>query len=92
MIDATRTLLGYGDGKTRVVPGHGAVGDKSALRGQLELLQLTHERLSPFGEKKATLDEVLAAKPLADLDDKWGRGFVRSPLFTRLAYGQWLDR
>jgi len=35
------------------------------------------------------MDEVLAKAPLADLDDKWGRGFLRSPVYTRMTYGQW---
>lgn len=90
MIASTKTLLAVGDEKTRVVPGHGPVGEKSALQAQLGLLELTRERLAPFGERKASMDEVLATKPLADLDDKWGRGFLRSPVFTRMAYGQWV--
>ena len=89
MIAGTQRLLTLGDDKTRVVPGHGPVGDKSALRAQLELLTLVHDRLAPMGAKKMTMDEVVAAAPLADLDDKWGRGFLRSPVFTKMAYGQW---
>jgi cyclase len=92
MIAASRLLLTLGDDHTRVIPGHGPVGDKTALRAQLDLLNVVHDRLAPFGEKKATLEEVLAANPLGDLDDKWGRGFVRSPLYTRMAYGQWVKR
>ena len=38
------------------------------------------------------MEEVLAKQPLADLDAKWGRGFLRSPVYTRMAYGQWLTR
>lgn len=92
MIAATRKLLEFTDAKTRVVPGHGPLSDKGTLEEQLLLLMLTHERLAPFGERKATMDEVLAKQPLADFDDKWGRGFLRSPLYTRMTYGQWLIR
>ena len=92
MIAATRQLLDLTDAKTRVVPGHGPMADKSTLAAQLALLSLTHDRLAPLGEKKATMDEVLAKAPLADLDEKWGRGFLRSPVYTRMAYGQWLTR
>lgn len=92
MVAASRLLLNLGDDRTRVIPGHGPVGNKTALKAQLDLLSLVHDRLAPLGEKKAMLEEVLAANPLADLDDKWGRGFIRSPVFTRMAYGQWVKR
>ena len=89
---ATKLLLTMGDEKTRVVPGHGVIGDKTAIRAQLELLNVVHDRLAPLGEKKMTMEEAVTAAPLADLDEKWGRGFVRSPLFTRMAYGQWVTK
>jgi glyoxylase-like metal-dependent hydrolase (beta-lactamase superfamily II) len=92
MIAASKHLLTVGDDQTRVIPGHGPVGDKAAIRAQLDLLTLAHDRLAPFGAKHASMDEVLAAKPFADLDDKWGRGFLRSEMFTRMAYGQWLQK
>ena len=92
MIAATKRLLDLTDAKTRVIPGHGPLADKSTLTAQHSLLSLTHDRLAPLGEKKMSMDEVVAKAPLADLDDKWGRGFLRSPLYTRMAYGQWVTR
>ena len=92
MIAATKRLLDLTDAKTRVIPGHGPMADKSTLKAQLDLLSLTHDRLAPLAEKKMSMDDVVAKAPLADLDDKWGRGFLRSPLYTRMAYGQWLTR
>jgi len=92
MIAATGQLLELSDAKTRIIPGHGPLSDKATLDAQRALLALTHDRLAPLGEKKASMEEVLAKAPLADLDDKWGRGFLRSPLYTRMAYGQWVTR
>jgi glyoxylase-like metal-dependent hydrolase (beta-lactamase superfamily II) len=90
MIAASKRVLELCDTKTRIVPGHGPMADKTTLAAQLALLELTRDRLAPLGEKKLSIDEVLAKAPLADLDDKWGRGFLRSPIYTRMAYGQWL--
>lgn len=89
---ATKSLLALVDDKTRVVPGHGAMAGKPELTAQHDLLRLTQDRLAPFADKKAPMQEVLDKNPFADLDDKWGRGFVRSPLYTRMAYGQWLKK
>jgi glyoxylase-like metal-dependent hydrolase (beta-lactamase superfamily II) len=89
-IAATQKLLEMVDDKTRVVPGHGPMSTKAELTAQHDLLRLTRERLAPLAEKNLPMQEVLDKKPFADLDDKWGRGFVRSPLYTRMTYGQWV--
>jgi hypothetical protein len=33
-----------------------------------------------------TTREAIAARPLADLDAVWGKGFLTSGMFTRIAY------
>ena len=44
-------------------------------------------------EQGMSLDEILAAKPLVYLEDKWGQGIVKARLFTRIVYqsetGDW---
>ena len=37
-------------------------------------------------ERRETADQVVAAKPTADLDVKWGRSVISGALFTRLVY------
>jgi cyclase len=91
-IAATQKLLEMVDDKTRVVPGHGPMSTRAELTAQHDLLRLTRDRLAPLAEKKLSMQEVLDKKPFADLDDKWGRGFLRSPLYTRMAYGQWVTK
>jgi glyoxylase-like metal-dependent hydrolase (beta-lactamase superfamily II) len=89
-IAAAKTLLDMTDDKTRVVPGHGPLSTKATLTAQYDLLRLVRDRLAPLADKKLSLQEAVDQKPLADLDDQWGRGMIRSPLFTRMAYGQWV--
>jgi cyclase len=92
MIASTKLLLSRVSDKTRIIPGHGPMARKPDLQAQLGLLELVRTKLEPLGQAKTSMDEVLAKAPLADLDDKWGRGFLRSPVFTRMAYGQWLTK
>jgi hypothetical protein len=44
-------------------------------------------------EQGMSLNEILAAKPLAHLDEKWAQGIVKGRLFTRIVYqsetGDW---
>jgi hypothetical protein len=63
-----------------VIPGHGAVGDKSQLAFYRDLLAGTRERVAALKKQGKSLDEIVAAKPTAATDAKWGNGF-RSPSY-----------
>src|SRR5580698_294106 len=78
MIRATEATLAKVTGKMIVIPGHGAVGDKSKLAMYRDLLVGTRERVAALKKQGKSLDEIVAAKPTAATDAKWGNGF-RSP-------------
>jgi glyoxylase-like metal-dependent hydrolase (beta-lactamase superfamily II) len=78
MIRATEINLAKVTDKMIVIPGHGAVGDKSQLAFYRDLLVGTRERVAALKKQGKSLDEIVAAKPTAATDAKWGNGF-RSP-------------
>jgi glyoxylase-like metal-dependent hydrolase (beta-lactamase superfamily II) len=78
MIRAAETNLAKVTDKMIVIPGHGAVGDKSQLAFYRDLLVGTREKVAAFKKQGKSLDEIVAAKPTAATDAKWGNGF-RSP-------------
>ena len=61
-----------------VIPGHGAVGDKPQLAFYRDLLVGTREKVAALKKQDKSLDEIVASKPTAATDAKWGNGF-RSP-------------
>jgi cyclase len=63
---------------TVVIPGHGNVADYQALVDYNEMLKLVRERLVALMAEGATLDQVYAANPTADFDEKFGSniGFI----------------
>jgi len=63
---------------TVVIPGHGNVADYQALVDYNEMLKLVRERLVALMAEGATLDQVYAANPTADFDEKLGSniGFI----------------
>ena len=63
---------------TVVIPGHGNVADYQALVDYNEMLKLVRERLVTLMAEGATLDQVYAANPTADFDEKFGSniGFI----------------
>jgi glyoxylase-like metal-dependent hydrolase (beta-lactamase superfamily II) len=58
--------------KSRIVPGHGPVADKAALLDYRTMLETVRERMAQLIKEGKSEDDVVAAKPLADLDAKMG--------------------
>ena len=78
MIRATEANLAKVTASMIVIPGHGAVSDKSQLTFYRDLLAGTREKVAALKKQGKSLDEIVAAKPTAATDAEWGNGF-RSP-------------
>jgi len=78
MIQATQANLARVTDTMIVIPGHGAIGGKSQLAFYRDLLVGTREKVAALKKQGKSLDEIVAAKPTAATDAKWGNGF-RSP-------------
>jgi len=86
MIAGAAKLLAVADNSTKVVPGHGALGTKADLAKYREMLMTVRERLQKLKTAGKSVDEAVAAKPLADLDATWGKGLFNSDTFIQIAY------
>ena len=86
MIAATEQIMKIAGDKTRLVPGHGPLASKKDLVAFHDMLTTVRERLSKLVAQGKTLDEVLAAKPLADLDPIWGQRLFHASHFERIVY------
>ena len=75
MIRAAEANVARVTDKTIVIPGHGPIGNKSQLIEFRDMLVSVREKVSTLKKEGKSLDEVVAAKPTADYDAKWG-GFV----------------
>ena len=79
-------MLAMIDKNTKVVPGHGPLGNKADLRNFRDMLVLARDRVQKLKDAKKTLDEAVAAKLFSDLDPVWGNGFLKGDTFTRVVY------
>ena len=71
MIAATDVYLKLTNAKTRIVPGHGPLADKAALTEYRTMLVTARDRMAKLVKEGKSEDDVVAAKPFADLDAKW---------------------
>jgi glyoxylase-like metal-dependent hydrolase (beta-lactamase superfamily II) len=66
-IRGAERIFELADSSTRVIPGHGPVSRRDDVRAYRDLLVAVRDRLIHLIEAGKTVDEVLAANPLADL-------------------------
>jgi glyoxylase-like metal-dependent hydrolase (beta-lactamase superfamily II) len=86
MIRATEANLTKVSDKMIVIPGHGAIGDKSQLASYRDMLAAVRDKVAALKKQGKTLDEIVAAKPTAAWDAKWGGGFMNPRMFTGLVF------
>ena len=73
MVQAMEIAIDLAGPDTRVIPGHGeGVSDREGMVEVLTMLTTIKERVQVLLDQGMTLDEVIAASPLADLDERWG--------------------
>jgi glyoxylase-like metal-dependent hydrolase (beta-lactamase superfamily II) len=72
--------------KSIVIPGHGPVGDKKTLGEFRDMLTTIREKVAGLKKQGKSMDEVVAAKPTAGFDAKWGTFVIAGDFFTRLVY------
>jgi glyoxylase-like metal-dependent hydrolase (beta-lactamase superfamily II) len=71
---------------TIVVPGHGPIGNKAALIEFRDMLVAIREKVAGLKRQGMTVFEVIAAKPTAAFDAKWGQFLITPSAFTGLVY------
>jgi glyoxylase-like metal-dependent hydrolase (beta-lactamase superfamily II) len=86
MIKAAEANLAMVKDKSVVVPGHGPVGGKTEMIEYRDVLAAIRDRVAALKGEGKSFDEIVAAKPTAAYDAKWGRGFVNGEFFTKLVY------
>ncbi|MEO7456877.1 MAG: MBL fold metallo-hydrolase [Gemmatimonadaceae bacterium] len=85
-IAAVDRVLALSNDSTKLVPGHGDVGTRRQLREYRHMLVSLRDRVAPLVARGMTIEQVIAAKPLASLDARWGQSFIPSELALRIVY------
>lgn len=86
MIAAADRVLKVASEKTRLIPGHGPVATKADLQAFRDMLAKVRDRLARLMAEGKTVEEVIGAKPTADLDETWGGGFMKPDDWVGLVY------
>ena len=86
MIRALDAYLKASNDSTKIVPGHGPLATKADLVTFRNMLVTSHDRIKKLFDEGKTEQEVVALKPLADLDATWGNNAQHAEGHTRNVY------
>ena len=86
MINSANKFIGMADASTKIVPGHGPLGDRAALTKYRDVLVTIRDRVQKLKSEGKTAGEVVAAKPTAEFDAAWGGGFMMPDVFVGIVY------
>ena len=85
-IAAQEKLLTVVDDNTKIIPGHGPLGDKAALKKAHDMIVAARAAIVKASQGgKKTLEQVIAAKPTAEWDAQWGT-FIKPEMFITMVY------
>jgi len=86
MIRGVDELINFARENTTIIPGHGPVGTKVMMREYREMLVVARDRIAKLRAAGKTEDEVVAAKPNADYDARFGLDARSNQNFIRVVY------
>jgi glyoxylase-like metal-dependent hydrolase (beta-lactamase superfamily II) len=86
MLQATESNLARVTDTTVIIPGHGPVGNRAQLVEFRDMVATVRERVAGLKKQGLSAEEVVASKPTAAYDAKWGGFVIDGATFTRLVY------
>ena len=82
VLDAGEKVINTTPNDVKIIPGHGPLGDKAALRRYLDTIRRTRDVVHTALEAGRTAEQIKADNLLAEWES-WGKGFVNA--------GRWID-
>lgn len=86
MIRGVDQVISLADDRTKIVPGHGPLGNKAALQSYREMLVTVANRVEKLKAEGNTVEQAIAAKPTSNLDATWGKGPMKPDTFVAIIY------
>jgi len=84
MIQSVDLILKRANISTKIIPGHGPLATIKDLENYRTMLMVVHERIDKLLKAGKSVDEIIAAKPTADLDPTWGKGFLNPDQWVQI--------
>lgn len=87
MIAAAEQGLALAGADTKIIPGHGPLANRADLVAYRDMLVAAEAAIGALRAAGKTPDEIVAARPTAELDAEWGDGFLAPDVWVRIVAG-----
>lgn len=84
IIEATSQLIEQSDDQTVIIPGHGPLSNRKEMIEYRDMLESVSAKIDQLKSEGKTVEEIVAAKPTAELDAKWGNGFMKPDVWVKI--------
>jgi cyclase len=88
MIEGLGITIGMAGPNTKIIPGHGATVDRTALTAHRDMILVVRDKVAALVQQGKTVEEVLAAKPTSDYDAIVPNSSTTSERFIRQVYAE----
>ena len=85
-IAAVEKILSRADNDTRIVAGHGPLGNKADLTRFRDMLVTSRDRVEKLKSAGKSAQEAVAEKPFTDLEPVWGQGIINGEQWVQIVY------
>lgn len=86
IIEAASKMLALANDETGIIPGHGPLAGKQDLQAYHDMLVMYRDNVKKLVDAGKSLEDIKKAKPNADLDEKYGKGFINADTFLELVH------
>jgi len=85
-IAAVDVMLGITDASSKIIPGHGPLGDRAQLQAYRDMLAIAYSRLLKLKNEGISVGDAIALAPLKDLEAQWGGGIFTGDKWITIIY------
>jgi glyoxylase-like metal-dependent hydrolase (beta-lactamase superfamily II) len=86
MIAGVNRCIALADAQTKIVPGHGRLGNLAELKQYNHMLTTVAARVEKLKRQGKSIEEILATKPTAEFDSVYGKGAMKGDAIVFFAY------
>lgn len=86
IIEGVDKILALSDDDTKIIAGHGPIGNKAQLKQYRQMLGIAYERLRKFKAEGKSAQEAIKANPLSEFEEIWGDGMFSGDRWIEIIY------
>jgi cyclase len=85
-IAAVDAILQITDANSKIIPGHGPLGNKDQLQDYRDMLNTVYTRLLKLKNEGVSAEDAIIHEPLEDLEARWGGGIFTGDKWIGIIY------